>query len=179
MHFSRKKLKFHVNMIPLSDDEEDLWGDIDDISSTILSANLLEVTGKKVNFKQPHESTITWVPPMFAGLDNSSAVGSKGLWYNKEERTTTLELTESAEATSPGTVMMPRSARSISPQAASPPAPMSATFDKTGDAVVAFSFPRTLQGTIDWGAMGKHYHMDERIVSRLSSYSSDVKYPAK
>lgn len=115
----------------MSDDEEeeeDLWGDLEDLPSNIaISANLLAVTdapGKKVTFDQPDESTITWVAPAFAGLDNSSAVGAKGSWYaegSSQKKTQPAGATDPIPVTPGASAAMPTQAGSqVAPAATSP-----------------------------------------------------------
>ena len=67
------------------DDEEDLWGDVDetDMSNLHLSANLADVIGvaqNTVHKGDVDEGQVRWVAPTFAGLTNSDTVDSKGGW---------------------------------------------------------------------------------------------------
>lgn len=71
-------------------DEEDLWAGLDDAESTIAcSANLLEMLGRDpkeaiVHKGDADENKITWVPPSFSGLSNSTVVTCKTQHWNKD-----------------------------------------------------------------------------------------------
>mmetsp|Transcript_18419 Transcript_18419/g.47191 ORF Transcript_18419/g.47191 Transcript_18419/m.47191 type:complete len:158 (-) Transcript_18419:704-1177(-) len=73
-----------------SDDEEDLWADLDDDESNIsVSSNLLELLGRPKDEAVVHkgdadEGRVTWVPPSFSGLTNSSVVTCKTQHWNKD-----------------------------------------------------------------------------------------------
>jgi len=70
------------------EDEDDLWGDVEEPDTNImLSANLAAVIGKeetKVHAGEPDEGQISWTAPAFAGLSNSDMVDVKGGNWNKE-----------------------------------------------------------------------------------------------
>ena len=71
-------------------DEEDLWAGLDDYDSTIAcSANLMEMLGRDpkeaiVHKGDADENKITWVPPAFAGLTNSTVVTCKTQHWNRD-----------------------------------------------------------------------------------------------
>jgi hypothetical protein len=166
------------------DEEEDLWGDLEEMPSNVaMSANLLAMTdapGKKVTFEQPDEKSIPWVAPSFSGLDNSNVCGTKGSWYREEA---SLMKTPLASATKPATairgshagsqVALAATSSTMTPPAPAetPNAPAAALLTALTTAPsglpkagleaapsvmfsVMFSLPTTAAGGIDWGAMG-------------------------
>ena len=90
-------------------DEEDLWAGLDDYDSTIAcSANLMEMLGRDpkeaiVHKGDADENKITWVPPAFAGLTNSTVVTCKTQHWNRDSDDTL----RSAAATPEGSMQIP------------------------------------------------------------------------
>ena len=167
--------------MPDSDDEEeDLWGNIEEPQNDLmLSANLSAVVGgdaKPVHAGEPDEGKISWVAPKFAGLSNSNTVDIKGAHWNKDEKPS--DATKGKTATP---AVAPPAMPPVAASAASAAGPAGAALPWAGTAApgaplvptgllpgalptgakpaapgapgMPLALPQSADGRIDWGAM--------------------------
>ena len=155
------------------EDEDDLWGDVEEPDTNImLSANLAAVIGKeetKVHAGEPDEGQISWTAPAFAGLSNSDMVDVKGGNWNKEALLP-VPPTPGTAAAMLGTSPPAKAAEAAAPAKAAEaaaPAKAAETAAAAKAAVPAvppvigampainptFTLPTAANGQIDWGAM--------------------------
>ena len=90
-----------------SDDEEDLWGGLEDETADLMiSANLAQAIGvkeKAVHAGDADEGQVRWVAPSFPGLSNSDTVDTKGGHWNRDPEPGTTPSTGSSSQNVPST----------------------------------------------------------------------------